>query len=226
MRERDRHRREQAAQMIAASALSAPEDFFHAARIFNTGILLKKSNFLHRRTEVTMTDMLVRLYKLPEITPHLNALHQKGLEIRRPYPSERYVLADWVRQHFEDSSWAIGCEVALGNKPVSCHVAVIKNQAHVPGDNPYDLPDEVLVGFACYDVASKGMFGAMGVKEEYRRQGIGTALLLASLHAMKEEGYAYAVIGWVSSVEFYAHAAGATVIPDSEPGIFRGKLIA
>jgi ribosomal protein S18 acetylase RimI-like enzyme len=171
-----------------------------------------------------MTDMLVKLYAVPEVAPLLIALHQKGLEIRRPDPSEKYILAEWVRQHFKES-WAIGCEVALEHRPASCYIAVKKSQAHVPNDNSYDLPDEVLVGFACYDVASKGMFGAMGVKEEYRGQGIGTALLLACLHAMKEEGYAYAVIGWVASVDFYARAAGATVIPDSEPGIFRGKLV-
>ena len=51
-----------------------------------------------------------------------------------------------------------------------------------------------------------------------------SALLLACLHAMKEEGYAYAVIGWVASEDFYAHVVGATVIPTSAPGIFRGKL--
>ncbi len=171
-----------------------------------------------------MTDMLVKLYALPEVTPFLTALTQKGLEIRRPHPSEKYVLAEWVRQHFQES-WAVGCEVALENKPASCYIAVEKSRAHVPSNNPYDLPEEVLIGFACYNVASKGMFGAMGVKEDYQRQGIGTALLLACLHAMKEEGYAYAVIGWVASVDFYARAAGATVIPDSEPGIFRGKLV-
>src|ERR671923_348623 len=171
-----------------------------------------------------MTDMLVKLYALPEVKPLLTALNQKGLEIRRPHPSERYVLVEWVRQHFQEA-WAVGCEVALENKPVSCYIAVEKSQDHVPSDHPYDLPDEVLVGFACYDVASKGMFGAMGVKEDHRRQGIGTALLLACLHAMKEEGYAYAVIGWVASVDFYANAVGATVIADSEPGIFGGKLV-
>lgn len=32
-----------------------------------------------------------------------------------------------------------------------------------------------------------------------------SALLLACLHAMKEEGYPYAVIGWVASEDFYAH---------------------
>jgi len=171
-----------------------------------------------------MTDMLVKLYALPEIVPLLTALNQKGIEVRRPHPSEKYILSEWVRQYF-DESWAVGCEVALEHRPVSCYIAVKKEQVMAPGDNPYNLPDEVLVGFACYDVASKGMFGAMGVKEDYRGRGIGTALLLACLHAMKEEGYAYAVIGWVASIEFYARAAGATVIPDSEPGIFRGKLI-
>ena len=51
-----------------------------------------------------------------------------------------------------------------------------------------------------------------------------SALLLACLHALKEEGYAYAVIGWEASEYFYAHVVGAKVIPASAPGIFRGKL--
>ena len=171
-----------------------------------------------------MTDMLVKLYALPEVMPLLAVLSQKGFEIRKPHPSEKHILADWVRQLFKES-WAVGCEIALENKPVSCYIAVEKNQAQAPNENPYDLPDEVLVGFACYDVASKGMFGAMGVKEDFRNQGIGTALLLACLYAMKEEGYSYAVIGWAGSVDFYVRAVGATVIPDSEPGIFRGALV-
>ena len=171
-----------------------------------------------------MTDMLVKLYALHEVIPLLAVLNQKGLEIRKPHPSEKYILAEWVRKLFKES-WAVGCEIALENKPVSCYIAVEKNRAQVPNENPYDLPDEVLVGFACYDVASKGMFGAMGVKEDFRNQGIGTALLLACLYAMKEEGYAYAVIGWVGPVDFYARSVGATVIPDSEPGIFRGALV-
>lgn len=171
-----------------------------------------------------MTDMLVKLYALPDAASLSTTLYQRGIEIRRAQASERYVLSEWVHRHFEDPSWAIGCEVALEQRPVSCYIAVEKSPTPVPGKNPYDLPDEGLIGFACYDVASKGMFGPLGVHENYRKQGIGTALLLTCLHSMKEEGYAYAAIGWVSSEDFYAHAAGATVIPDSEPGIFRGKL--
>src|SRR5512141_1039670 len=166
-----------------------------------------------------MTDMLVKLYALPEVKNLPTTLNHNGLEIRKPHASEKHVLAEWVRQHF-DESWAVGCEVALENRPVSCYLAVKKSQPHILSKNPYDLPDEVLIGFACYDVSSKGMFGPLGVHENYRNQGIGTALLLACLHAMKEEGYAYAVIGWVASEDFYAHAVGATVIPDSEPGIY------
>jgi GNAT superfamily N-acetyltransferase len=172
-----------------------------------------------------MTDMLVKLYALPELTSDLNMLTQKGLEIRRPHASEKHVLSEWIQQHFQDASWAAGCEVALENRPVSCYIAVEKSQLTASSQDPYDLPDEVLVGFACYDVSSKGMFGPLGVNEKYRKQGIGSALLLACLYAMKEEGYAYAVIGWVSSENFYARAVGATVIPDSEPGIYHGKLI-
>jgi len=173
-----------------------------------------------------MTDMLVKLYALPEVRPLLSILNQKGLEIRKAHASEKHLLSEWVRQHFPDSPWAAECEVALENRPVSCYIAVEKSQAHVSSQNPYDLPNEGLVGFACYDVASKGMFGPLGVHEKFRKQGIGSVLLLACLLAMKEEGYAYAVIGWVSSEDFYARAVGATVIPDSAPGIFHGKLIA
>ena len=68
-----------------------------------------------------MTDMLVKLYALPDVISLLTILNRKGLEIRRPHASEKHVLSEWVRQHFTDSSWASGCEVALENRPVSCY---------------------------------------------------------------------------------------------------------
>ena len=61
-----------------------------------------------------MADMLVRLYALPDEQPGLSALAQKGIRIRRPHPSARHILADWVRQRF-DESWADGCELALAS---------------------------------------------------------------------------------------------------------------
>jgi GNAT superfamily N-acetyltransferase len=91
--------------------------------------------------------------------------------------------------------------------------------------NPYVHPDEALIGIACYDATRRGMFGPEGVHEAYRGRGIGKALLLACLHAMKDERYAYAVIGWAGPVEFYAKTVGATVIEGSEPGVYRGALV-
>jgi GNAT superfamily N-acetyltransferase len=171
-----------------------------------------------------MADMLVKLYNLPDLEPALAVLRDEDVLIRAGAPSERRTIAAWVRQHFTDS-WAMGCETALTRNPPSLSIAV-EVQPHTPDpDNPYDQPAELLLGFACYDAGVKGMFGPMGVREDYRDRGIGTALLLHNLHAMRRERYAYAVIGWAGPTDFYAQTVGATVIEESAPGIFRGPLV-
>lgn len=170
-----------------------------------------------------MPDMLVKLYTLPESTSLLAGLRKQGIEIRQAHPGEKHVIADWVPHHF-NPVWATGCEAAIEQRPISCYIAVQKHQPQQAPDNPYSLPSETLLGFACYDVASKGMFGPIGVREDQRGRGIGKALLLACLQAMAAERYAYAVIGWAGPVDFYARTVGATIIEGSEPGIFRGPL--
>jgi GNAT superfamily N-acetyltransferase len=171
-----------------------------------------------------MADMLVKLYNLPDAAPYVHKLREQNLHIRQARPGEQRTIADWVRRYFPEE-WATGCEWAIARDPISCYIAVEQEAFSVPTDNPYNLPQEKLVGFACYDAASKGMFGAMGVQEDYRARGIGRALLLVSLHAMAVERYAYAIIGWAGSFEFYQKTVGATLIEDSEPGIFRGGLV-
>ena len=171
-----------------------------------------------------MADMLVRLYALPDSASDLAGLNAHSIFIRQGQPGEKRIIAEWVRQHFKDS-WAIGCEWSLARDPISCYIAVEKDKSFVPSQDPYALPKEKLIGFACYDASSKGMFGPIGVQEEYRERGIGRALLLTSLHAMARERYAYAVIGWAGSPEFYQNAVGAILIENSEPGIFRGDLV-
>ena len=155
-----------------------------------------------------MPDMLVKLYELPELAPVIAAQREKGVTIRRSMPPERHVVLDWVRQHFSEP-WVSETGIAYSHFPVSCFVATRDGQ---------------LLGFGCYDATQKGFFGPTGVAEMERGQGIGRALLLACLHAMYAEGYGYAIIGWVGPAEFYAKAVGATLIPDSEPGVYRGML--
>ena len=171
-----------------------------------------------------MADMLVKLYALPDIAPALAAQKAVGVEIRRAHPDEKHVVAGWVRAHIKPN-WGAGCEVALEQRPPTCYVAFEKDPAHVATSaRPYDLPSETLLGFAAYDVVAKGIFGPIGVRQDRREGGIGTALLLACLHSMKAENYAYAVIGWAGPAAWYARIVGATLIEGSEPGIFRGAL--
>jgi hypothetical protein len=175
-----------------------------------------------------MSDLLVKLYALPDAAPDVARLEAQSIFIRQAEPGEKRTIVEWVSKHFLDPSWAVGCEWSIQREPISCYIAVEKEATFTPSADPYVLPREKLVGFACYDVSSKGMFGPLGVQEDYRERGIGRALTLVALRAMAAERYAYAVIGWASSVEFYqkavGKAAGAILIEDSQPGIFRGQL--
>ena len=70
----------------------------------------------------------------------------------------------------------------------------------------------------------KNFFGPVGVEENFRDKDIGTALLLRCLHTMAADGYAYAVIGGVGNVDFYARTVNAVEIPGSSPGVDWDKL--
>jgi GNAT superfamily N-acetyltransferase len=154
-------------------------------------------------------DMLVPLYKIDDAANGQRAVAEQGITIRRAMPYERESIIKWVRQTFpsDGHGWAGECEVSLSCVPATCHIAT---------------RDGELLGFACYDATAKGMFGPTGLHDNVRGNGLGSALLIASLSAMREAGYAYAVIGGVGEHvrEFYEKAVAATVIDGSEPGIY------
>jgi len=155
-----------------------------------------------------MPDMLVKLYELPAAEPIIGELQEGGTDVRRALAPEMHIVVEWVRRRF-GHHWASECEVSFANQPVSCFIAT-------EGGKP--------VGFGCYDATCRDFFGPTGVAEEKRKKGIGRALLLACLHAMRAEGYGYAIIGGAGPVDFYAKAAGAVAIEGSQPGIYRGML--
>ena len=155
-----------------------------------------------------MTDMLVRLYDLPDSSEVYRGVEARGVILRRPMAYERHVLADWVGKHFSPK-WVSEVKVALGRQPVSSYVATL---------------DSEILGFSCYETTCKGYFGPTGIKESERGSGLGTALLFKALEAMRSEGYAYAVIGGVGPKEFYERACGAFEIPGSNPGVY-GDLL-
>lgn len=152
-----------------------------------------------------MTDMLVRLYALPA-EPHSPL--GPGVSIRRAMAAERRLVVSWIEKTF-GAGWASEAEAAFSSTPTRIHIAV---------------HEEKVIGFACHDVTALGFFGPTGVDESVRGQGIGEALLIASLTAMREAGYGYAIIGGVGPAKFYERVAGAIEIPDSTPGLYAGML--
>lgn len=159
-----------------------------------------------------MPDMLVKLYELPDLAPVLSKLEEQGIVIRRGLPPEKHLAGEWAERMFQ-RHWRSELETAYGRLPVSCFIA------QQVGDGKAEM-----VGFACYEATAKGFFGPTGVDPDQRGKGIGKGLLLAALHAMRAEGYAYAIIGGAGPTAFYEKEVGAIPIPDSAPGIYRNML--
>ncbi|WP_310602164.1 GNAT family N-acetyltransferase [Anaerosporobacter sp.] len=153
-------------------------------------------------------DMLVKLYDLPPYQELNKDLESEGIEIHRPLVSDKEKLLDYVKTNFSDA-WKNECEAAFFHTPISCFVAT-KNHKEI-------------VGFSCYDVSYRNFFGPIGVDEHFRGKKIGKELLLTALYAMREEGYAYAIVGWSAekNESFYNKVAGAVEIPDSFPGVYK-----
>lgn len=151
-----------------------------------------------------MPDMLVKLYELE--SP--GDVRERDYTVRRPMAYEKYIVTSWVTKHFT-ARWASECEAAFARNPISCYIAT---------------SDGEILGFGCYDATARGFFGPTGVSKAARGRGIGTAILHACLAAMREIGYAYAIIGGAGPAAFYERTVGAIEIPGSTPGIYTDRL--
>ena len=170
-----------------------------------------------------MSDLLVRLYDLPPLAPIVAVLDKHRIEIRRALAGERPQVTDFAREHGSEG-WAAECEAAFARMPLACFIATERRAGTTGARSP--LASHTLIGFACYEATCRNYFGPELVHEQHRGRGVGKALLLAALHAMRAEGYAYAIIGWASSIDFYRNVVGATVIEGSKVGIYPAPLSA
>ena len=153
-------------------------------------------------------DYLVNLSLLHPDPALAERVDKAGVTIRRALAPELELVTDWVRRKFQ-SWWSSETAIAMSRQPPTCFLAT---------------RDERLVGFSCHEAIARGFFGPTGVDEAARGEGIGHALLLASLLDLKTMGYGYAIIGDVGPSAFYERTVGATPIPDSEPGVYAGML--
>jgi GNAT superfamily N-acetyltransferase len=152
-----------------------------------------------------MADMLVKLYELPSLERAVEGASAQGVTVRRAITPEQPRVLAWMQANFP--AWAAEVGAAFCRAPVSCFLAV---------------RERALLGFACYDATCRNFFGPTAVLEAERGHGLGRALLIAALHAQREQGYAYSIIGGVGPSDFYVKTVGAIPIAGSTPGIYAG----
>jgi GNAT superfamily N-acetyltransferase len=163
-----------------------------------------------------MPDMLVKLYDLPGLEAELARQQSRSIAIHHALAPDKQSVLKWVKRHW-GRGWASECDVAFARQPVACILATRAGK---------DPDADNILGFACYESTCRGFFGPTGVLPAEQGAGIGQTLLLATLHAMRAQGHAYAIIGGVGAdvQGFYAKAVGAVVIEGSDPGVYGGML--
>lgn len=154
-----------------------------------------------------MTDLLVRLYDLPTVSPR-PTVAEHGIVIRRAMAAERHVVLAWIVAQF-GPAWRSEAVRAFTRPVTTLWIAV---------------QDQAVVGFACYDCSMRGFFGPTGVDLAARGLGVGEALLFATLHDMRAMEYGYAIIGGVGPEAFYRRSLDVIAIPGSDTGIYGGML--
>src|SRR6266566_3597758 len=122
-----------------------------------------------------MADMLVNLLTLPPMEPLIKALSGAGTVVRRAQAFELTPVRQFIEKNFA-VAWADEASVGFANKPVSVFIA---------------HREEQILGFAAAECTRRAFFGPTGVLESERGKGVGKALLLAGLHALREMGYVY-----------------------------------
>lgn len=159
-----------------------------------------------------MADMIVNLYSKMEYSSE-EALNNTGVIFQRALAIDKTRICDFVSENFDEicPGWVDECASSLYRQPSSCFIAIKERK---------------IAGFACHDATAKGMVGPIGVAKACRRQGIAKVLLNKCFEAMKMEGYAYAIIGWVSSIEFYEKTCGAIALPENSPGVHSRMVMA
>jgi GNAT superfamily N-acetyltransferase len=154
-------------------------------------------------------DMLVKLYSLEEKPGLCRKLKSMGISVKRAMPVDKGHIVLFVRNNFGDGP-ANECSYSFTGHPVNCFIAVREKR---------------IIGFACYNTVAKDFFGPIGVYEKYRGMGVGEALLRAGLLALKNSGFAYAIVSSTEETEgFYRKTVGATIIEDSFPGVYQNMI--
>lgn len=150
-----------------------------------------------------MADMLINLYEVDFFRE--NNFSNK-IKIKRALAPDRRKVLKFIKNNF-NANFVDECKASFSNNPITCYIAV---------------KDKKIIGFICYEATAKNFVGPMGVSECERGIGIGKTLMLTALSAMKEMGYAYAIIGSSSekNIPFHKKVSHAKVIDSNSLGVY------
>jgi GNAT superfamily N-acetyltransferase len=116
----------------------------------------------------------------------------EGVTDRRAQLGEKRKLMEWAAETFSPS-WGLGISEAFEFDPPRIWIAE---------------KDGKTLGFCMYGTTEPYGLGPIGVDPEWRKHGLGSALLFNSLSSMREEGQRMAVIGWTNQLFFYSQVPG------------------
>lgn len=152
-----------------------------------------------------LRDMIVPLLALPDPAPRITELKKRRVVIRRARAWERTTVSQLADAEFSHR-WPDEVACAWTRVPASAFVA---------------FTDDRCVGFIAHSCAYPGVVGPMGVTSDYRRFGVGAALLLCGLQDLRNTGHLYGIIGAVQDTEFFARICGAIPLPAEWPNYMR-----
>lgn len=162
--------------------------------------LTEAISFLYQRgyetNRIAVVDMEVDLRTAPlDASDAIARLGRAGIILRQVTPEEVGLVAELARREFNEA-WQVEVLEAGHENPPKLFAAFDGSRC---------------IAFAAYDAVSPRYFGPTGTLPEYRRQGIGTALLKMCLQAMYVRGDQVAYMSWAGPVAFYARAVGARI---------------
>lgn len=146
-------------------------------------------------------DFLINLYDMGKKDVS-DRLAKNGVVIVRAMSPDKHKVLAFMREYYSEG-WASETDHGFSNNPISTYIAV---------------KDGEIIGVSSFDATAKGYFGPIGVKPQLKGMGVGQGLLYATLDGMKENGYGYAIVGWMEAhaIGFYERCVKGFRIPDSD----------
>lgn len=139
-----------------------------------------------------MPDLLVPLFDLPQPEEPDN------FRIGKPPSHQSHIVMAFIADSFS-VGWKAEASVAFGSVPPTMVTAVETSSGRI-------------AGFCCWDCTAKGFLGPIGVHDDFRGSSVGKALVISTLHSLREAGYGYAIIGDAGPAEFFQKICDARTI--------------